>query len=483
MFPLISIVRLYLFRLIKGMRNYEALKRYLANNEAEAFQLGFYKGDDNNLNLPPKRTYNHYLRTYLTPDERHQLDLISQKILSFATNNKVVLDIEIVKKTIKDKKSKHQTEKREAVKLIKRLVYPNINLKIHHNAKFKSKDFLDALVHVALTHDYTNDGASTFGEMNPDKQVPSGDLMMHHFSKFNSTTELKIMFDKILDIVFNYCKRNYPILQKRKLDIAYDVHDVCYYGKNMSYVCGGEPKKGTTNFFKFLTCSIVIPGKRFILDVTPIHQIDTLEKLLDESLTRVKTKIKIDKAYLDRGFDRISVISVLNKHKINFVMPKVRTATVKSAFDKAEGYSSMIFPNFRIGNKKRGVSVNLILVDAPDGRDKGVKHAFMCNFPVSPQLSYRAACRFYEMYSRRWGIETSYRNLDQDFKPRTTTTNYNIRLFYFLFQTCLYNLWTLVNICISLILYGKLQAKPPITAKMFAILLYTVKVEYWDNGG
>ena len=40
------------------------------------------------------------------------------------------------------------------------------------------------------------------------------------------------------------------------------------------------------------------------------------------------------------------------------------------------------------------------------------------------------------MYSKRWGIETGYRNLDHDFKAKTTTRNYHIRLFYFLFSTC-----------------------------------------------
>lgn len=483
-FPLTSIARLYIFRLIKGIRNYEALKKYLAKNELEAFQLGFSKGDDDNLELPPKRTYNHYLKTYLTLDKKHELDLISERILSLATNNNVVLDIEIVKKTIKDKKNRHQTEIRDAVRLVKKFAYPNIDLKIHHNAKFKKGDLLDVLAYISSQKYFASDGAKCFKEDgNKDKEIPSGDLMMHHFSKFKSKTELKMTFNKILDAVFNYCKQNYSALQKRKLEIAYDIHDICYYGKSMNYVCGGEFKDGTSNFFKFLTCSVVIPGRRFIVDVIPIHQVDVLEKLLDESLTRVKSKIKIDKAYLDRGFDRISVINVLNKHKVNFIMPKVRTATVKSAFDKAEGYPSMLFQNFQIGKGQKSVFVNLILADAPSGKNKGVKHAFMCNFPVPPQLSYRAACKFYELYGHRWGIETSYRNLEHDFMPKTTTTNYNIRLFYFLFSVCLYNLWVLVNICISLTLYGKLPTKPVLTAKMFVIILYRAQVVYFDNGG
>ncbi len=75
------------------------------------------------------------------------------------------------------------------------------------------------------------------------------------------------------------------------------------------------------------------------------------------------------------------------------------------------------------------------------------------------------------------GIETGYRQFDHDFKAKTTTKNYHIRLFYFLFSVCLDNLWVLVNICVSLTLYGRLSEKPIITSKLFAVVLYKVAYE------
>lgn len=70
--------------------------------------------------------------------------------------------------------------------------------------------------------------------------------------------------------------------------------------------------------------------------------------------------------------------------------------------------------------------------------------------------------------------------MDHDFKPRTTSKNYCIRLFYFLFTVCLYNLWILVNICVSLVLHDRVSEKPIVTAKLFSIILYRVSV---DPGG
>lgn len=153
-------------------------------------------------------------------------------------------------------------------------------------------------------------------------------------------------------------------------------------------------------------------------------------------------------------------------------MPKIRSETVLAWFDKSEGIESRVIHDFTINKGKIDEAiVNLILVDD----ELGIKRAFMTNFDIAPCLAYR----LYDMYSKRWGIETGYRNLDHDFKPRTTTKNYHIRLFYFLFSCCLYNLWVLVNICVSMTVYGRIKDKPIITAKMFAVILYRVQLDYF----
>ena len=52
-------------------------------------------------------------------------------------------------------------------------------------------------------------------------------------------------------------------------------------------------------------------------------------------------------------------------------------------------------------------------------------------------------------FRRRWGIETSYRQLG-DFLPRTSSPTFSVRLFYFLFAVSLYNLWVLANVLVNL---------------------------------
>lgn len=464
-FSLKSVMKLYIFRRIRAINRYEELEEHFYKNKNEAHSLGFYDDINNNLLFPKKRIYNWLLKNKISNETKKILDNTSEKILKLACKNKIILDITLVKKTLKEK-TDNKKELREAVKLVKKLVYPQIKLEMRHNAKFTTKDLLDILVHIALTHDFCNNGSKTFRELYPDIQTPSGDTLLYHFGKLKARDEIEETFRNVFDVIFNFAKKNYNLLTRRQLDIAIDVHDIPYYGKDLDlFSLGGKQDRGTNHFFKFITCSIVVSGRRFTIDAIPITFFDNLDNLVDRLIKRAKSKLKIRHVYLDRGFDKPKVIRVLKENKVKFLMPKIKSPTVKQWYDKSEECKARVIENFKIADE----TVNLILVDDEDG----IKRAFSTNIKISEPIAHY----LFRLYSKRWGIETGYRQIDNEFKPRTTSKNYNIRLFYFLFSVCLYNLWVLVNICISLTIYGRIKEKPLITAKLFAIVLYRVSIE------
>jgi putative transposase len=86
--------------------------------------------------------------------------------------------------------------------------------------------------------------------------------------------------------------------------------------------------------------------------------------------------------------------------------------------------------------------------------------------------------RLFHLYSKRWSIETSYRVKKHSFRPKTTSKNYFIRLFYFLFSVFLYNLWIIVDILICLALLGLYNGNHIITSKYFGNILLAI-----DPGG
>ena len=468
-----ALLKLYLYKKIKSIRTYNNLFEILFQDKKEAYNLGFFK-DNNRLILPNKRTINKFFQRRINGSLLITLDTIVEKILARATKQGILLDIEVVKKVIKRKKKDHRKEMHEAVKLIKKLIYPQIEIKMRHNARFSTRDLLDILVHIAQNNDFCNNGTVTYKEIYPDKDVPHGNTMLYHLRKLNNVDEIRKIYRKIFDIIFRFARKNYCLMRRRKLDIAVDIHNIPYYGdKNDSFVKASKHERGTSYFLQFLTCSIVVSGKRFTIDVIPIHPLDDIKNLMEELIINVKRKVNINYCYLDRYFDKGKIISLLNKYRVKFVMPKVRTKNVKQYMDKYEECKAKVVNGFEIGKEK--AKCNLILVDD----EFGLKRCFITNFHIPEQLTHY----LYTFYSRRWGIETGYRNLEKDFKPRTTSKNFTLRLFYFLFSVCLYNLWVLTNLCIGLVIYGRVPEKPIITAKLFCILLHRVQVEYVDPGG
>jgi putative transposase len=101
-------------------------------------------------------------------------------------------------------------------------------------------------------------------------------------------------------------------------------------------------------------------------------------------------------------------------------------------------------------------------------------------FITSSNVSEKNAGRFAELYRKRWGIETSYR-VKGDFRPKTTSRRYVIRLFYFMFSTCLYDLWVLANLTVGVAILKFTPNEPFITAKFFGVVLY-LPAEPFDPG-
>jgi len=52
---------------------------------------------------------------------------------------------------------------------------------------------------------------------------------------------------------------------------------------------------------------------------------------------------------------------------------------------------------------------------------------------------------FCQRYSRRWQIEAEYKSLKSDFLAKTSSKDYRVRLFYFVFAVLLYNVWRVTS--------------------------------------
>jgi putative transposase len=144
-------------------------------------------------------------------------------------------------------------------------------------------------------------------------------------------------------------------------------------------------------------------------------------------------------------------------------MPCIRFSTVKKVMKISP--TPRIYPDFKIGD----TTFNLIIVEDKDG----IKRAFATNEEID-ENDENIAERLFELYGKRWGIETSYRVKKHTFLPKTTSKNYYIRLFYFLFAVLLYNLWIIADILLWMMILGKVGEKHLVTSKLFAVIFILI---------
>jgi len=125
----------------------------------------------------------------------------------------------------------------------------------------------------------------------------------------------------------------------------------------------------------------------------------------------------------------------------------------------------------------KDVKLNLVIVEEELKDGKKVKRVFATNEEYD-EKDVKLLERLFDIYGKRWGIETSYRVKKHSYLPKTTSKNYYIRLFYFMFSVLLYNLWILADVLIWLHLFGKVGKKHLLTSKYFGSVLMAI-----DPGG
>lgn len=240
--------------------------------------------------------------------------------------------------------------------------------------------------------------------------------------------------------------------------MAIDFHDVGRYDRNpnMRFMRHSKYKNGTHLFNTLASIHCVTEGSRACLGVLPrtreMFPVEAVAALLDMCQNN---GIAVGTLLLDREFYSAGVMDLLEARDITWLMPAVKTDTVKKAISEFEKGERDAVSTHSISSGDTRAEFTLIIrpaIDEDDAREtatgtsKGKResayHAFATN--VSPGAVASDPDRFVETYRRRWGIETAFRCYEQ-VRPRTTSRNESVRLLLLFFPMLLYNAWTLAR--------------------------------------
>lgn len=240
-------------------------------------------------------------------------------------------------------------------------------------------------------------------------------------------------------------------LTRRRQHIAIDLHLCPYHGEPQSdpdELVRGKSKSGTTHFHAYATAYVVRKGQRFTLAFEYVRAGDRMPGLLKTLLKRTTARgVKPSLLLLDRGFWNVDVLRYLHAARYAFLMPVTArgnkedhpqgpTSTRRLYAWKKSGFST-----YTLNSKQKGrratVPVCVSRITEKSGRKKTLVYAYHGFTP-------RSTGWVRETYRTRYGIESSYRQMNQS-RLRTTTRSPLVRMLRIALSLILRNVWVWVH--------------------------------------
>lgn len=470
-FPYETLIKLYLYQQLKGIKFHTKLTKHLKRNPKDKFRLGFSQ-------TPDRRTIGYFINHILDKKTIELLNYTADKIEEISEKFGILLDIKIFDSEKPQKQTKiwnqyniKNNKTKEICRLIKKRFSPFIDLNLNYNTVYSKNQFINLIIHIGQTRDFAENGNKTFKQLRA-CSCPNADTLLYHLKNYQDPKQLHKMFITLFEIVWQMTRQANIFDTHKRYDVAIDFTEWYFYGNRTTpMIVGKEPDRGSSKCYKFATINIVETGKRFTLLALPVGPFDNKEQILRKLLSYTMQRIKIRRVYADRGFFDSNAIKVFQYFHLKYLMPATQIFTVKKMLEIAP--SPSIITDFEM----KDVTFNLVIVEEKLKGGAKVKRAFATNEEYN-ENDINLAERLFLQYGKRWGVETSYRIKKHSFLPKTTSKNYLIRLFYFMFSVLLYNLWILADILIWLTLFGIIGEDHLVTSKLFGTILYTI-----DPGG
>ncbi|MCJ7434036.1 MAG: transposase [Anaerolineales bacterium] len=286
-------------------------------------------------------------------------------------------------------------------------------------------------------------GAAIEGTCNTFEDAPTGMTVRSYLNGELSVTELQEIECKLQTMLKIDLPRR---LWKWPLDLAMDLHDEPFYGKDptlCAYACRGEAYKGTTWFYRVATVYVVhnqIPCTLGIVFVLPEYSIqDVLEALLHQIQS---LELRIRGLYLDKGFCVEPVIEFLKgkPYEVIIACPiRGRKGGTRTLCKGRKSYFTEY--TFYVG-KPKAYTAPLAIVRTYEQRHGKRRAVWLLYVTLNSSTKNPQTIR--ARYRSRFGIESSYRCMRQT-HAMTTSRNPALRFFLLALAFLILNLWCVLR--------------------------------------
>lgn len=270
-------------------------------------------------------------------------------------------------------------------------------------------------------------------------------------------------------------------LSQTRFEIAMDLHDIPYHGQpalDPAEVRRGPAKSGTTHFHSYATLAIVHDHRRYELAMTFVWADETMAHVVEQLLTyKNRLKLRVRRAYLDKGFCARAVFAVLRAHRLPYIIP----IPLRGKKDPRGVYQSGIGRLFT--GRRSSYTRYTFNADLPEAYTTEV--AIVRTYSAGRYGRHRAAWfayavygvahippnQIFTLYRRRFGVESGYRQLDQ-VRARTASRSPALRLLLVGLALMLLNVYmTLRQIWLTVHRYGSRVRRVWLTLRRLALFL------------
>jgi len=271
---------------------------------------------------------------------------------------------------------------------------------------------------------------------------------------------------------------------KRGYNTAIDLTLIPYHGQpyeNEKEIVRGAPKSGTTHFHGYATVSIVRDNRRYVVALRFIEYGEEMADVVRWLLKRLKAlKIRIRRVFLDKGFCSKPVFKVLRQHNLSYVIPipvRGRSGGVRFLFQGKSHKTTYAFNSPKYGK----YTVQAVVVKRYSKGRYGRHQSKWFAYAVSGLSTSIQPAQVFELYRQRFGIETSYRQMNQ-VRARTSTRNPAVRLLLVGLAFVLFNLYIALrqNLSSAFNHPVKLPKRFWLSLRRLALMLARAIERLWD---
>lgn len=318
---------------------------------------------------------------------------------------------------------------------------------------WKVEDIINALLRSCLENTSIEDICSN-------EIGPSADTVHRRISGLEIDDIEKLINEWLAEVASRY-----KFHKNTKITVAFDLHEIPYYGeRDKDWVTGMKRKKGTSYSLKFLQASIATGTIRLPLAVHLIdkNRIKEIPNYVDRILSDLNVWIEIKEVLLDRGFCNNEIINILERKNLEFIIAAVRHFDIKRAYETilqtvremAFGSGIDIEDPIKLGKWARKNNLDEFYVDyVSTGRNltpvrlvavfvkqkthnKDPLKRYTYNLFLYLTNKKCSARHIVKSYGKRWIIETDFR-CTGDFKAYTNSRKFQARILLFGMATVL----------------------------------------------